>query len=241
MSDIKFVGNDVHIEATVLKSTSWDIELDNASRRSSTAGKRRAFVHDFQDGLTLNWANDYPGGITLNGKVKVSELVGTQLRCSHYDLILDNAGRRSSSAGHRRALVHSSGDALTVNFNGDYPGGVIIRGNVSMPQGAALSSVTGTTIKLSHHTLQLDNAGRRSAATGQRRALVHASGDMLTLNFAQDYPGGVTIRGTVKVPETLLVKNQDLLALVQALQSQVTALQTQVTQLSARVQALESA
>jgi hypothetical protein len=28
---------------------------------------RRAFVHDGGDGLTVNWANDYTGGVTLNG------------------------------------------------------------------------------------------------------------------------------------------------------------------------------
>jgi hypothetical protein len=56
----------------------------------------------------------------------------------------------------------------------------------------------------------------------------------LTVNFNKDYPGGVTIRGVVKMPEKLLVANQDVLDLI-------VALQTQVADLQARVQALEEA
>ncbi|MBQ1052264.1 hypothetical protein KBX50_27895 [Micromonospora sp. C51] len=45
------------------------------------------------------------------------------------DLILDSAARRGAGGGpFRRALVHNSEDGLTVNFNGDYPGGVRING-----------------------------------------------------------------------------------------------------------------
>jgi hypothetical protein len=43
------------------------------------------------------------------------------------DLILDSAARRNgNNRGFRRALVHSVGDGLTVNFNNDYPNGVTI-------------------------------------------------------------------------------------------------------------------
>jgi hypothetical protein len=63
---------------------------------------------------------------------------------------------------------------------------------------------------------------------------MHDTADGLTINVGGDYPGGVTIRGTVKLPETLLVKNQDLLQLIADLQAKVTALE-------ARVTALESA
>lgn len=239
MSDIKFVGENVHIEGNVLKVTCFDIELDNAGRRSSAAGKRRAFVHDFQDGLTLNWAQDYPGGITLNGKVSVGELRGDHLRCSHHDLHLDNASRRTATTGSRRALVHDFQDGLTVNWARDYPGGVTINGDVKMPNGATVGLLQGTTLRLTHHTLYLDHAARRAPATAltrktQRRALMHDTTDGLTMNYAKDYPGGVTIRGTVRTPDGLLVKGQDVLQLIADLQSQVAAL-------TARVEALESA
>lgn len=43
------------------------------------------------------------------------------------DLMLDSQARRSGNAGgYRRALVHSDGDSLTVNYNNDYTGGVAI-------------------------------------------------------------------------------------------------------------------
>ena len=43
------------------------------------------------------------------------------------DLVLDSASRRGGSQlGLRRALVHDQGDGLTVNFNGDYPGGITL-------------------------------------------------------------------------------------------------------------------
>jgi hypothetical protein len=295
MSDIMFSGADVQVQGQVLRTRCWDIELDHASRRSATTGKRRALVHDFGDGLTLNWAEDYPGGITLRGKVKVDSLEGGHLRCSHHDLHLDNSGRRKSGSGLRRALVHDFNDGLTLNwaedypggitlrgkvnvgaldgghlrcshhdvhldnsarrkstsgfrravvhdFNDgltlnwaeDYPGGVTIRGELKLPQGAQTGKLTGSHLRLGHHTLHLDHAARRSSAAGTRRALVHDTQDGLTVNFGQDYPGGVTIRGDVKVPGTLLVKNKDLLALISDLQQEV-------QQLKQRVEALEAA
>lgn len=51
----------------VMKSA--DLVLDSAARRKVATGQRRALVHDFNDGLTINWGTDYPGGVTLNGNV----------------------------------------------------------------------------------------------------------------------------------------------------------------------------
>lgn len=43
------------------------------------------------------------------------------------DLVLDSTSRRvGPQQGLRRALVHDQGDGLTVNFNGDYPGGITL-------------------------------------------------------------------------------------------------------------------
>ena len=36
-------------------------------RKGSDTPYRRALVHDGNDGLTINWANDYSGGVTING------------------------------------------------------------------------------------------------------------------------------------------------------------------------------
>jgi hypothetical protein len=50
------------------------------------------------------------------------------LHVSGSDLLLDSATRRggAGAGGYRRALVHDEGDRLTVNFSGDYSGGVRI-------------------------------------------------------------------------------------------------------------------
>ncbi|WP_336214777.1 hypothetical protein [Nonomuraea sp. LPB2021202275-12-8] len=62
------------------------------------------------DGREEDW-------VTVEGRV---------LRAKTSDFMLDSAARRTSDGGSRRALVHDSSDGLTVNFNGDYPGGVTI-------------------------------------------------------------------------------------------------------------------
>jgi len=214
MSDIRFVGEDIHVEGNVQKVTCFDIELDNVGRRKNNSGKRRAFVHDFQDGLTLNWDRDYPGGVTINGDVKmphgstVATLNGTVLRCTHHTLQLDHAAHRPSlpvltqrtAAAKRKATLAS-----------------------------AATSVSATTSASASAIASAGIIGR----LGQRRALMHDTGDGLTVNVGGDYPGGVTIRGTVKLPETLLVKNQDLLQLITDLQAKITALEARVATLEA--------
>lgn len=211
MSDIRFVGEDIHVEGNVQKVTCFDIELDNAGRRKNGSGKRRAFVHDFQDGLTLNWDRDYPGGVTLNGDVKmphgstVATLNGTVLRCTHHTLQLDHAA-------HRPSLP-----VLT-------PRSAAARKKAPLTSVAAVSTTVTATPTVSAAVLN---------RLGQRRALMHDTGDGLTVNVGGDYPGGVTIRGTVRLPETLLVKNQDLLQLITDLQAKVTALEARVVTLEA--------
>jgi hypothetical protein len=57
-SDVKLVHGQVKAEA-------WDLCVDSKDRRKNETPHRRALVHDFDDGLTVNWGNDYPGGVTL--------------------------------------------------------------------------------------------------------------------------------------------------------------------------------
>src|SRR5689334_4087392 len=42
------------------------------------------------------------------------------------DLLLADPARKKNPDGFRRALVHNESDGLTVNYDGDYPGGVRI-------------------------------------------------------------------------------------------------------------------
>ena len=60
-------------EASVLKTTASDFILDSpARRRGGQSPFRRALVHVVQDGSTINFAGDYPGGMTLAGNVVVT-------------------------------------------------------------------------------------------------------------------------------------------------------------------------
>jgi hypothetical protein len=66
-------GDWLVLEGSVLKTTATDLMLDSPGRRRGGASPhRRALVHDFQDGLTLNYASDYPGGVTVAGNLAVT-------------------------------------------------------------------------------------------------------------------------------------------------------------------------
>lgn len=60
-------GDTVLLDGGVVQATASDFVLDSPSRHKGHPGLRRALVHDFSDGLTINWAGDYPGGVTING------------------------------------------------------------------------------------------------------------------------------------------------------------------------------
>lgn len=66
-------GNWLIAESNVFKSTAADFMLDSPGRRRSgpSSPMRRALVHDFKDGLTINYAGDYPGGVTVGGGLSV--------------------------------------------------------------------------------------------------------------------------------------------------------------------------
>jgi hypothetical protein len=67
-------GNWVVVEGGVLKTTATDLMIDHPARRRGgpTSQHRRALVHDQQDGLTINFDGDYPGGVTVGGNLAVT-------------------------------------------------------------------------------------------------------------------------------------------------------------------------
>jgi hypothetical protein len=62
-------GISVVLDAGVVKATAFDFVLDSPQRHTGRGANRRALVHDFSDGLTVNWDGDYPGGVTINGSI----------------------------------------------------------------------------------------------------------------------------------------------------------------------------
>ena len=66
-------GDWLVLEGSVLKTTATDLMIDAPGRRrGGPSPHRRALVHDFEDGLTLNFAGDYPGGVTVTGNLAVT-------------------------------------------------------------------------------------------------------------------------------------------------------------------------
>jgi hypothetical protein len=64
-------GSFVVLDARVVKTLGSDFMLDSAGRRRGGGPHRRALVHDLNDGLTVNFADDYTGGVTVVGVAEV--------------------------------------------------------------------------------------------------------------------------------------------------------------------------
>jgi hypothetical protein len=88
MSDIVFDASEqVTVLCNNLNVQGHDLLLDSAERRRANGPPfRRALVHDQDDGLTVNFNRDYPGGVTVNGLVKLTGDV--EIRIPHRDSIL---------------------------------------------------------------------------------------------------------------------------------------------------------
>ena len=57
----------VVIQGRAAKVEGADFMIDSPDRRAGKGGSvRRALVHDSEDSLTMNFGNDYTGGVTIN-------------------------------------------------------------------------------------------------------------------------------------------------------------------------------
>ena len=128
-ADLKLGGPDgddgwLIAEGAVFKATASDVMIDNPARRKNEEPFRRAFVHDFEDGLTINFAGDYPGGVTIN-RAKLDGAMITKSRIN--DSRLDDAtlkrpmlrGRDTEPAGRRAGRRRRSA-------GGGKPGDVLV-------------------------------------------------------------------------------------------------------------------
>ncbi|WP_156469387.1 hypothetical protein [Candidatus Desulfofervidus auxilii] len=60
------------------------------------------------------------------------------MRLEAHDLHLDHPNRRKTQGGDRRALVHGFNDELVINWNGDYPGNVVVHKDLKIAKGGKL-------------------------------------------------------------------------------------------------------
>jgi hypothetical protein len=85
--------------------------------------------------VSQSGSNFYSGDFAMTTDIRLDQGDGTfvevmarVVKVLGSDLMLDEASRRHGGGPHRRALVHDQNDSLTLNFNGDYPGGLNLIG-----------------------------------------------------------------------------------------------------------------
>jgi hypothetical protein len=126
LTDVKLDAGDgsfVLVQGRVLKVEGSDLVLDAPERRKeSQTPNRRALVHDFQDGLTINFNRDYPGGVTIAGNVSVTGdllLAGTGLLSTLEGLRFDvNSAKGTSDAALDRIALLETTVASLVDLMG---------------------------------------------------------------------------------------------------------------------------
>jgi hypothetical protein len=144
-ADLTLDGGNAIVDGDFLVVRCLDLKLDAPSRRSTNTGQRRALVHGFNDELVVNWAKDYPGGVTIRGNLSIPEKIKqNHVRMESTDLHLDHPARRSAAGGERRALVHGFNDELVLNWARDYPGGTAVHGALEVQKGGSLRLRNGS-------------------------------------------------------------------------------------------------
>jgi hypothetical protein len=123
------------LDAAAVETTASDFLLDCPARHKGGPGFRRALVHDFNDGLTINFAGDYPGGVTINGP-------STELSTARIGL--DRSGSAFGNNDLDQVTLHAtlinldtlrsdSNAAGDVKFTFEHPGEVDQDGNQHTP------------------------------------------------------------------------------------------------------------
>lgn len=153
-SDVRLDGDKVILESNkatlileepLLKAKNvWDFWLSHPARLNSGTDpnvRRAALIHLSGDCLGINALADYSGGVSIGGNVSIKGDIKIRdkvipdtglLKCEATDIILDHPFRRLNTQGLRRALVHDKQDTLSINYAGDYPGGVKIFGDIQI-------------------------------------------------------------------------------------------------------------
>jgi len=119
--------------ATSLKTTATDFIMDSPVRHQGTPGLRRAMVHDANDGLTLNFNGDYPGGVRV---------IDAQIRLKIYPQfgaspVLPKRG----AVGDLIAIVCISARSLVAQEQ------ATVAGQTKRPKSPVASSLVGMTVE----------------------------------------------------------------------------------------------
>ena len=201
-ADIILDANVVVVDGDAAEFRVTDVKIDSPVRRINPDGWRRALVHNESDGLTINFASDYPDGVTIEGKTKLDRIVGN--RATLQEVWLDRRVKGEDGEWRLPAAEPYRPDVDWVADGRLHPD-VLDRPGDQAP----------TPIEI---------AGRHS----NRRALQHDSRDGLTINVDSDYPGGVTINGDVMIPGRLIVNGQDIAATILSYAERISRLEAKI-------------
>jgi hypothetical protein len=171
-TDIKLDDDKVTVEGRLALIT--DLDIDEPKRRGGKPGdRRRALVHWEGDKLVVNFDKDYTGGVEIHGGDGPVQITSR------------TAGVQVDGKLQVKSAVQVDGD-IRVAGAAQVDGAVKVAGSVQMDG----------RVKILGPDLEIDAKERRGTGGGdRRRALVHAPGDKLLLNWGSDYTGGVHING----------------------------------------------
>jgi hypothetical protein len=139
-------------------------------------------------------------------------LEGRVVKATAADFMLDSPARRLKPTPFRRALVHNQSDGLTVNFNGDYPGGITLNG---------VTEISAQTLKGGPLSVLVDPTPILKLQGSLTFEVTHVSPEHLS--SSGELTGGEVTVDTF----TLHVE-------LEKLQNQISALQAKVTVLEAK-------
>src|SRR5215213_2574571 len=177
-----FYSAGVKVEGKHLAVQQLRVVNPNASPDAGQPGGR-ALTHSNEDALVINEGGFYSAGVTVEGK----HLAVQRLR-----VVNPNASQDTGAPGGR-ALAQSDDDALIVNEDGTYKGGVRVQGSHLEAKQLHAEQVHARQIRLIN-----PNASPDADAPGGR-ALTHSDKDALVLNEGGFYSAGVTVEGSLNV------------------------------------------
>lgn len=91
MSDLKLTDSGVIAEGSYFAIHAASFELKDSDRfnaRRSRGHMRRALVHETDDSLVINYGNDYPMGVTIEGPTKMNGDVLFSQKTTVKDLLI---------------------------------------------------------------------------------------------------------------------------------------------------------
>jgi hypothetical protein len=104
-------GTYLELQGRVVRSTASDFMIDAPDRRQGTKPFRRALVHDQGDGLSVNYAGDYDGGVTVFG---VAQLFPKQSPLTGFGTLVVRGG---ISYEVQTTDLHGHGSTETVSLD----------------------------------------------------------------------------------------------------------------------------